>query len=214
MAIRMICLRIVLNLIVYIHVPIYFTINIIVPPQKSVCYPRGPPGSCRIFLSFFNLIYFGLFPSIYMFVFGLLTLRNIERSKRLIVVPSTDLLNRINKTNRQINRHMLRILFIQVFVYCSTGLSYSIASISTSITVNQSISVFQLAQYNLIRSVVGMVSNSGPCLTFYFFTLSSRLFRKKIRKLFKRFNRIVNDRQEIPIGLSPTDRVRMPTKLN
>jgi len=213
-AVRMISLTIVLNLVAYIHVPIYFTINIIVVTQKSICYPTGPPGSYRIFLSFFNLIYFGLFPSIFMFVFGLLTLRNVERSKRLVVVPSTDLLNRINKTNRQINRHMLRMLFIQVFVYCLTGLSYSIASIYTSITVNQSTNVVQLAQYNLITAVVGMLSNSGPCLTFYFFTLSSRLFRKEITKLFKRFNRIVNDPEEISIRLPHTDRVRMTTKLN
>jgi len=106
------------------------------------------------------------------------------------------------------------MLFIQVFVYCLTGLSYPIASIYTSITVNQSISVVQLAQYNLITAVVGMLSNSGPCLTFYFFTFSSRLFRKEITKLFKRFNRIVNDPQENSIRLPHTDRVRMTTKLN
>jgi len=180
-AIRIISSTIVLNLIAYIHVPIYFTINIIVATQKSICYPTGPPGSYRIFLSFFNLIYFGLFPSIFMFVFGLLTLRNVERSKRLIVVPSTDLLNRINKTNRQINRHMLRMLFIQVFVYCLTGLSYSIASIYTSITVNQSISVFQLAQYNLITAVVGMLSNSGPCLAFYLLHFQVAFLEKRLQ---------------------------------
>jgi len=167
----------------YIHIPIFFQIDIIPATGKPICFPPGPPGTYRIILSFFNLIYFGLLPSLCMLILGLLTVRNIERSKRVLVAPDTAENTRVNRNNRKINHQMLRMLFFQVFVYCITCLAYSIATIISSITASQVKDVFQVAQESLITAVMGMMTNTGPCLSFYLFTLSSGLFRKELVKI-------------------------------
>ncbi|UJR14363.1 hypothetical protein I4U23_001359 [Adineta vaga] len=178
---RVIPLTIVTLFTAYIHVPIFFRIDIIPATQKPICYPPGPPGTYRIILSYFNLIFLGLSPSLSMLIFGLLTRRNIERSKRLLVAPVTNVLN---ATNRKTNTHMLRMLFVQVFVYCITGLTFSVALIYTAINASKTKNILEVAQENMINAVVGMMSTVGPCLSFYLFTLSSGLFRKELKNLF------------------------------
>ncbi len=194
---RLILLTILLGFIAYIHVPIFFGIDIITATQKPTCYQSGPPGTYRIVLSFFNLIYFGVSPSLCMFMFGLLTLRNINQSKRIVLGPLANLNTALNQTIRKINRQMLRMLSVQVLVYCVTGLTFSIATFFLSIRPNETKTVFQVAQENLIIAVLGMLTNTGPALSFYLFTFSSGLSRKELKKLFCSSNRINNQPGQI-----------------
>ncbi|CAF1417951.1 unnamed protein product [Adineta steineri] len=209
---RIIPLTVLTGFIIYIHVPIFFEISIIPATQQPICYAPGPPGTYRLVLSLFNLIYFGLSPSLSMFLLGMLTLRNIERSKRLLVAPLNNLSNQHNQNNKQINRHMLRMLFLQVLMYCVTGSAYSVGAIYTAIRTSQPSNVFQVAQYNMITVVLGLLSNNGPCLSFYLFTLSSGLFRKELKKLFTKFNPTANDPQQIQTRLHQTGYVGMTTR--
>ncbi len=204
MANRLIPIVILLNFIAFIHVPFFLRIDIIPATQKPTCYSLAPPGTYRIVLSFFNLIYFGLSPSFCMLFFGVLTVRNIERSKRIATRPSTNLENAASQNIRKTNRQMLRMLFVQVLVYCVTGTAFSVGMIVTSINPSQTKDVFQLAQANMITAVVGMLSNSGPCLSFYLFTLSSGMFRKELKNLFHNFNRKRNQAQQGRIQISKT----------
>jgi len=209
---RIIPLTILIVTIGYIHVAIFFNISIIPATQQPICYPSGPPGTYRIVLSYFNLIFLGLSPGCCMLVFGLLTLRNIEQSKRLVVMPATNSVNTTNQTNRKTNSQMLRMLIFQVLVYSITGLTFSVAWIYTAIIAIQPQNVFQLAQQNMINAVVGMLSNVGPCLSFYLFTLSSGLFRKELKNLFCRHNRIGNHSQQTATQKANADRPRIAIK--
>ena len=191
---RAIPFTILIIFIAYIHVPIFFKIDIISATQKPTCYSRGPIGTYRTILYYFDLIVYGLSPSFFMLMFGLLTLRNVQQSKRLIVIPVTNLLTRTNQNNRKTNNQMLRMLIVQVLVYCVTGLVFSATIIYTS--MNPPTNDFQGGQYNVVYAVVGMGSNVGPCLSFYLFTLSSALFRKELKNLFCRGNRIHNQPQQ------------------
>jgi hypothetical protein len=206
---RVIPLTILIGFIAYIHVSIFFKIDIIPAAQQPICYPPGPPGTYRIVLSYFHLVYFGLSPSFCMLIFGMLTLQNIERSKRPII-PSTNVKNAIDQNNRKTNRHMLRMLFVQVLVYCITGLTFSIAIIITSINTSQPKDVFQVAQENMINAVVGMLSILGPCTSFYLFTLSSGLFRKELKNLFYIFNQTTNRPQ--PVKTQSSNKCQVKTK--
>ena len=181
---RLIPLTVLLGFVAYVHVPIFFKIEIIPATQKPICYPPGPPGTYRIVLSYFHLIYFGLSPSFSMLLFGMLTLQNIERSKRVAAGPSTSSGIATSQITRKINRQMFRMLLVQVLVYCVTGLTFSIAIIITSISASQTKNIFQIAQENMVNAVVGMFSTLGPCVSFYLFTLSSSLFRKELKHLF------------------------------
>lgn len=210
---RVIPIVIILNCLLHIHIPIMFEIDIIPATQKPVCYPPGPPGTYRIALSFFNLIYFGLSPSFCMLIFGILTLRNVERSKRLLVTPATNVAVKSAETNVKINRHMIRMLFLQVLIYCTTGLTYSVSAIYTAVNASQPKNVFQVAQENMITVTVGMLSNTGPCLSFYLFTLSSGLFRRELKKLYLRFKHMVHLTNEEATQSVQNDRTQMTTKV-
>ena len=190
MANRLIPLTVLLSIIAYIHVPIFFNISIIPATQKPICYPPGPPGTYRIVLSIFSLIYFGFSPSLCMVLFSMLTFRNITRSKQIARRPSMNVENAANRNIRKTNRQMLRMLFVQVLVYFVTATAYSIGAIISSISANQPKNVVQVAQDSLSTAIVGMMSNTGPSLSFYLFTLSSGLFRNHLKKLFCRTNRV------------------------
>ncbi|CAF1068659.1 unnamed protein product [Adineta steineri] len=199
---RAIPLTILIIFIAYIHVPIFFKIDFVSATQTSTCNSRGPAGAYRTILYYFDLIVYGLSPSFFMLLFGLLTLRNVQQSKRLIVMPVA------NQTNRKTNNQMLRMLIVQVLVYCVTGLVFSATIIYTS--MNPPTNSFQVGQYNMVYAVVGMGSNIGPCLSFYLFTLSSALFRKELKNLFCRGNRIHNQTQQHIMQASNT--ARAPTR--
>jgi hypothetical protein len=143
-----------------------------------------------------------------MLVFGMLTLRRINQSKRNQVAPSTDLQNPNNSTAQRKDRQMRRMLFIQFLVYSVTGLTFSITLIFTTAFNSQSRNVFETAQGNLANAIVGVVSTTGPCLGFYLFTLSSSLFRKEIKNLFKKFIRNSNQSQEDQFGATNTRAVK------
>ncbi len=115
-----------------------------------------------------------------MFIFGLLTLRHIHQTKR---VQDGSINTNQNQTLQNINRHSLRMLLVQCVVIIITGAPFSIGWLYVSLTPNQDI--IQLAKDNLITDVVGYLSVTGSCISFYLFTLSSSLFRRQLRPLFK-----------------------------
>ena len=173
MAIRSISFTILLCFIVYIHVPIFFKVDIIPATNQTVCYPSGPPGTYRLFLSYFNLIFFGLSPSVSMCAFAILMIRNIKKSKQLRVSPLTNVNNAANKNRQRIDRQMIQMLLIQILVYSVAGIVFSVAWIVLAMSSTQSKNIVQVAEENLINAVVGMCSNTGPCLSFYLFTFKT-----------------------------------------
>ncbi len=171
---------------------IFFKIEIIPATQEPFCSYTDPAGPYRIFFAYFNLIFYGLVPPLCMLVFSLLTVRNINHSKRVRSMPTTVLQNAKNSNARKTDRQVLRMLLIQVLVYNVTAFIYSVSNIIIAATTTQSDNVSQVARTNLVLSVVGIISTLGPCLSFYLFTLSSPLFRKELKKLFSRFVRTDN----------------------
>lgn len=208
MAVRAIPITILINFLVYIHIPIVFEVDIVPATQNPVCYSTGPPGAYRVVLNCINLIFFGLLPPLCMLVFGMLTLRRINQSKRNQVAPSTNLQNPNNRIAQKKDRQIRRMLFIQFLVYSVTGLIFSVTVIITTVFSSQSTNVFNMAQEALANAIVGVVSTIGPCLSFYLFTLSSSLFRKEIKYLFKRFIRNGNQSQEDQRGATNTRAVK------
>jgi len=177
-------LTILIVFLAYIHIPMIFKIYIIPSTNQAACHGTGPPGSYRKILSFFNLIVYGVSPSLCMLSFGMLTLHNIYQKQGFNVIFSC---NSKSSKARLPEKQLLRMLFIQVFIYSVSGMTFSIGFIFIAMNTKREKSVLDIAQENLIIALVGMFSNIGPCLSFYLFTLSSRLFRKQLKKLFDRF---------------------------
>ena len=183
MAVRAIPITILIAVLVYIPIPIFYNIYITPATQKPACYGQEP---YRTFLSYFNLIGFGLAPPLCMIVFNMLTLSHISQTKRLRVVPITHLQNTHDQNARKTDRQMLRMLLVQVLVYSLTGLVFSVAQVILVSKAGQAKNAVHVAQENLVNAFVGILTNTGPCLSFYLFTLSSGLFRKELKNLFIR----------------------------
>ncbi len=162
----------------YSHLFIYATIEYIPASQQYTCNSQA--GVYRTFFALWNLVIFSFGPPIMMFIFGLLTLRHIHQTKR--VQDGSANMNQ-NQTLQNINRHSLRMLLVQCVVIIITGAPFSIGWLYVSLTPNQNI--IQVAKDNLITDVVGYLSVTGSCISFYLFTLSSSLFRRQLRPLFK-----------------------------
>ena len=132
------------------------------------------------FFALWNLVVFSFGPPIMMLIFGLLTLRHIRQTRRV-----RDRLSNANQHQnlQNTNRHFLRMLLVQCVVVIITSAPFSIGWLYVSLTPNQDI--IQVAKNNLLTGVVGYLSVTGPCISFYLFTLSSSLFRRQLRPLFK-----------------------------
>jgi hypothetical protein len=77
------------------------------------------------------------------------------------------------------------MLLVQCLVIIVTGAPFSIGWLYVSLTVNQNADILQVAKDNLLTNVVGYLSVTGSCISFYLFTLSSSLFRRELMALFK-----------------------------
>jgi hypothetical protein len=202
---RAIPLTVLICCISYIHMLILYEIEISPATQKPVCPYTGPVGPYRIFFSYFNLIFYGLAPPICMLVFGLLTVRNINNSKRVAPRLSTGLQNGKSSNGRPADKQVLRMLLVQVSVYSIIALIYSVTNIIIVAVTTPADNISQVARTNLILSIVGIISSAGPSLSFYFFTLSSGLFRKELKKLFNVFIRTGNPPQVNTAHMVKTD---------
>lgn len=160
----------------FIHIPINFEIV----PQQKQCFTF--PGVYQAFLSLWNLIIWSWLPTAGMIVFGLLTIQNIHRGKRMIHVQNIgeqQLRNR-KKTDNQ----MIRMMLIQSFLLGSTTTTFSIMTLYITGRAKSTDDALKKVTDNYISTILNYVSLIGSCISFYLFTLSSKLFRRELTNLF------------------------------
>ncbi|CAF0998784.1 unnamed protein product [Didymodactylos carnosus] len=110
-----ISLNIIICFICYIHVPIYFKI-IRTPISENdfieFCYCQG--GYNQFFIVF-HMIFYSSFQPLLMTVFGLLTLRNVQRLRRQINQSVTS--STTSERHHQRDRQIIRLLLVQVLIH-------------------------------------------------------------------------------------------------
>ncbi|CAF1378713.1 unnamed protein product [Adineta ricciae] len=178
---RAILITTIMCFLAYVHIPIHFRFYIEPATQKRVCHSAGPLGIYRKIFSFYNLIIFGFLPPFCMFIFGLLTLKHIRHKTGLCRITSTKLTALKAKVS---DRQLCRMLFTQVFIYGITGSIFCLAFIHISMNKSSRKTILDIAYEDLTITIVGMLSNIGPCSSFYLYTLTSHLFRKELKSFF------------------------------
>jgi hypothetical protein len=79
------------------------------------------------------------------------------------------------------------MLIIQCFVFGSTTTTFSIIDLYISITNNLMVkNNLEQVKDTYLDFVANWITITGPCLSFYLFTLSSKLFRRELINLFCR----------------------------
>ncbi len=165
-------------------------------PQK-ICY--APPGDYRTFLNLWNLIIWSWLPTIGMIVFGSLTVQNVRQGKRR-VIPQT-IQNQKQQSRRKTDVQLIKMMLVQSFVFGSTTMSYSIVALYVASDAVSTDDALRKATDNYLSNVFGYIALTGPCMSFYLFTLSSQLFRRQLINLFH-WRPQVQNRQNT-IALSP-----------
>jgi hypothetical protein len=167
---RVIPLMILLVFITYMHVPIFYTINSFSP----IC--AGQPGVYRIFLGVWHVVAYGSGPPFLMFLFSILTLRNIKHRR---ILPSTIGSNQ-DERNSDKNKNLLRMALVQCLCIGLTTSLFSISQVYVLVTSSQVIGNLQLAKNNLFTVLGGIISTAGHSATFYLYTATSKLFRENL----------------------------------
>ncbi|UJR18472.1 hypothetical protein I4U23_005378 [Adineta vaga] len=166
-------------------------------------YPLGLcftiQGVYQTFASIWLFIIYSIGPSIAMFLFGMLTIRNIRKSMRRIGV--TDTQTQPKRNRKTTDRQLTQMMFGQCIMYLVTTLPYSIINIYLTFDSSMKSNALQTAKFNMLLSISGFISLFVPCASFYMFILSSKGFRNELFQLYKNRFRVqqgsVNNRMEM-----------------
>ncbi|UJR18043.1 hypothetical protein I4U23_004944 [Adineta vaga] len=183
----------------YLYVPIQFE-NI----QTNFKCP-GAQTTYPLFNGIWNLLIFSLGPSLFMLIFGLLTIRHVQQVVRRArtdniqlqtsnecVAPIQNRLAHRKTTDRQLTRMMLA----QCLYFGLLSTPISVSYLYVAVRINVISDALQTAKDILFINISGLLSITAACTSFYLFTLSSPLFRRELANLFRcqrRTNMVTTD---------------------
>jgi hypothetical protein len=181
---------IILSISLYCQVIYCYDINIILAPLR--CYSKTI--ICRILTDITYACFTTLFPILIMFIFGLMTISNIQQtySNKL---SKTDLHRMLKLTNDQrqkrkrIDRYLYHMLFIQIILLIVLTIPQVIERSYTTLTMNKTKSLLQIQIDKFIYNFVILLTYLASGMPFYIYTLTGgSLFRNAFLSLSKQNN--------------------------
>ncbi|CAF2344801.1 unnamed protein product [Rotaria sp. Silwood2] len=167
--------------------PIQFTLDKRLCNYSSIIW-------LKIITYFFYLCCYGIFPWIFMSLFGYLTLKNIRqiRNRRIGTLPSV-VLSRMARIDDQLSS----MLFLQIIVCIVSSMPFITQSIYESLTQRIKKDEYRLAQEYLFLQISRLVFYFNYISMFYVNYLSSPIFRQLSKRvvinLFKKNEDISRD---------------------
>jgi len=190
---RIIFITCITCFISYVHVLFLFRIQTTPGSSAVTCYALT--GIYRTFSDLQYLIFYGLAPPILMLVCGILTLKNIRRSHRL-VQPSTNAENQLrNNSIKRRDIQLLAMLLLQIIIITVFTLPYAIQKLIDTFTLQIKRTPLQTAQYNLLTATLRLSSYGSHTFGFFFYTLSGRIFRTELFEIINRIARFFTGKQ-------------------
>jgi hypothetical protein len=178
---RVILVTCIICFISYGHVLFLFGIQTTPGSSSVTCYALT--GSYRIFSDLQYLIFYALGPPILMLFFGILTLKNIRRSRRL-VIPNINAENQLKaKSITRRDGQLLAMILLQIMIIIIFTLPFAVQKLYDTLTLQKQQTPFQKAQYNLITAILRLLSYGSHAFGFFFYTLSAKIFRSEFLKI-------------------------------
>lgn len=185
---RSIFLTTFLIMIIYFHMLIFYQLYNTIDSNGNIistaCNPL--PGFYAIFSSILYVIVYSCLPIILMFIFGILTLRNIKRQRQLIAPVNINNVILQQQPN-QLNNQLLRVLLVQILIITISTLPLSIQRVYGAIATESNKSSYRIVQENLFSNMAQGFSYIAHSTNFYVFTLTGRIFRQELKRLFIKF---------------------------
>lgn len=170
---RCICGAIILASILYLHVTIFFDIQIIV--SDSICYPQV--GFYDSFWRIFFLIVYGIFPSICMVILCFLTGRNFRNQLRQINpgLPTS------HDTYRRVERNLIAILISKCCTQILCALPFAVINLLGMFISKNS------TTYIILLRTFSLPLFAGYTVSFYINIILSPIYRRELTKLIHFF---------------------------
>ncbi|CAF1238780.1 unnamed protein product [Adineta ricciae] len=192
-AYRGIFLVLLFSIILNIDLLYCYQANLLNTPLK--CYSKTE--ICRLITDFTYALIIYTIPLISMTLFGLAIIKTIRQMhhRRVQPIVTTETPNGLQTVNipidnlkqkKKIDRRLLRMHLIQVFILCTLNLPAAIQRLYSTLTINNDKSLIQLSIENLLFNVVIHLNYISSGITFYIFTLyGGKLFRNAFWDLMK-----------------------------
>jgi hypothetical protein len=142
-----------------------------------------------IFYNIYDTILSGILTTIFMIIFGFLTIRNLKRSRQRVNIqininrmPVNQQTGRINTKSREYGISIM--ILVQLGVYLLTCLPFPMYLIYSTVTIQQTKSNVQLALDRFYGTIAYVLANINFSATFYIYILTTRIFRKDLKKMF------------------------------
>ncbi|CAF1465146.1 unnamed protein product [Adineta steineri] len=144
-------------------------------------------GTVALFNSIYGITLVGFTPPCLMFIFSLLTFRNLKTKQQrqqvfLSTLVNTQVTTVESRKQRRKNQQVLGMLMIEVVVYiCTTTIASSNLLYSTLTTyLGISKSNERISIESFISFITNLLNYTCPCLSFYLFCFVSHLYRKQM----------------------------------
>lgn len=184
----------------FIHVLFLFGVQINPRTFASTCYAQT--GVYRLLSDLQYLLFYALGPPVLMLFFGLLTLKNIRRNRRL-VIPTTQTENQKSVRHRDVQ--LLVMLLFQILIIIIFTLPFAIQKLVDTFTIQTDQTPLQKAQYNLLTGTLRLISYGSHTLGFYFYTLAAKIFRLELLRFINRISQLITKR-----SLFKIERTKLP----
>ncbi|CAF3587378.1 unnamed protein product [Rotaria socialis] len=181
------------------NIIIIFAVSFVLWIESMFCYDAdveqapikcyGKSNSCRIYNDVAYASSTIAIPSVFMLIFGLLTIRNISRSRRASrAFFNTDLnLARANRRKRKSTRRtevsLTCMLLLQVVLLTLCSVPQAMHQFYLTFTIDVSKSPLRVAIENFIVNFNFSLTYIGNAIPFYIYTLNSTVFRQTLIRL-------------------------------
>jgi hypothetical protein len=164
--------------------------------QSIYCYDANTPdaplkcyGKSDVCRSFNDTVYASstvAIPSLFMLIFGLLTIHNINQSRRAIqpVVITVTNISQVTRVKRKISRRnersLTRMLLLQVIILALCSLPQAIDQFYLTATIDVDKTQLRTAIENFIVNFNLSLTYIGNGISFYLYTLNGTVFRQAL----------------------------------
>ncbi|CAF1503939.1 unnamed protein product [Rotaria sp. Silwood1] len=174
-----------------LFIQVFYCFEASVPNVPVACYGRNLP--CRIFNDWVALTVDILLPSLFLAIFGTLTIRNVQTR---VIHPIVHAVNSDNRNNNRLpmrnkERNLTRMLLVQVLIVLPLDLPFGIYRPYASLTSDVPKSAYRVAVEILTYSLIILLVYFTHSTSFYLYTLTGSIYRDALRRIARRcFNRI------------------------
>ena len=170
----------------YFHVLFLFGVQINPKSLSATCYAQT--GIYRLLSDIQYLVFYALGPPLLMLGFGLLTLRNVQKNRRIV---STSIQTANSQSQRRRETQILIMLLLQILVIIIFTLPFAIQKLVDTFVLQTNQTAVEKARYSLLSGTLRLISYGSHTLSFYFYTLAAKIFRVELWGLVNGFYRFI-----------------------